>query len=181
MTERQRPGITLRDVRFAIIVEDTFSRHFLASGRGLQRKIEPTTTPQTPQTMAAIEKATQKDVAQQIAKGPAKRLGCRVCNGHHDSLYCPKRYTSRPPVGKACKYCGKQGHWSMNCPLPIRTRNHQLRYSKQTLHRLTSLHAKDPPSPCRKCGRNHWVSECMLNGRLVQPPLLSQFKKGGEQ
>jgi hypothetical protein len=182
MTERQRPGITLRDVRFAIIVEDTFSRHFLANGRGLQRKVEPTTPLNTPQTMAAIEKAIQKSHVQQIVKGPAKRHGCRICNGHHDSLFCPKRYTSQPPAGKPCKYCGKQGHWSMNCTIPFKTRMHQRRHSKETQNQPTPLYMKDvdPPSPCRKCGGNHWMSECRP-AKPPPPPLLSQFKKDGGQ
>lgn len=175
LVERQRPGITLRDIRIAILLEETFSRHFLTSRQGLagERKLRPQAN--LPQCIAEIENniATSKEHRKKLKQKssnklqgrpkPAMRLSCRVCGGQHDSLFCPERYTTPPPVGRPCRYCGQEGHWSMNCSTQSRTRRLG---PEPEWHRKT----------CPHCGRDdHYNSDCPeLKGRKkVAPPILS--------
>lgn len=54
MIERQRPGITLRDVRLAIRIEESFSHHFLGGGYALPGSPDLKPEYERPQSMAKI-------------------------------------------------------------------------------------------------------------------------------
>jgi hypothetical protein len=175
MADRQRPGITLRDARLAILIEDTFSRHFLASGYALLEKNTTRLENETPQSITAINKATytskesKRNGSTANTSGeltPAIRRSCRICGGQHDALWCLERYTKLPPAGKPCKYCKKEGHWSMNCPLPSQQKHQQPAPPKTRLFRT--------PRKCPVCKGDHWASDCKQS--TIQAPLLSLYK-----
>lgn len=183
--ERQRPGITLRDIRLAILIEDTFSRHFLGSGHALPGKPELRFEVERPQSIAEIEQATQiskehKKKAQTVntldgKSRPAKRRSCRVCGERHDPRFCPQRYTKPPPPGKPCGHCSEEGHWTMNCPKKEKRSDNKIH---KTLSARLNLTAEWPPAPCPHCGGvDHYKSDCpdMGNRKKAVPPILSVY------
>jgi len=179
--ERQQPGITLRDIRLAILVEDNFSRHFLGSGHALPGKPQLRFEVERPESIAEIEEAIQtskehknKAQAANTPKGisrPAMRRSCRVCSGQHDPRFCPQRYTKPPPPGQPCKRCSEEGHWTMNCPTKEDGRTNKMH---KTLSARLHLTTEWPPAPCPSCGGvDHYKADCPGNRKKAVPPLLN--------
>lgn len=172
--ERQRPGLTLRDVRLAITVEDVFARHFLSSGNALPGR---PANGEEPINNAQINKAVTKAAAIQgklatKPRAPVALRGCRVCGGKHDPIACPERYTKPPPAGKACRFCDEEGHWSMNCKVA-----ELKRLARQKRTKVPMSDVGSPPSPCPNCGGGHWKAECTLTAkRKHSPPILNLYE-----
>ena len=171
--ERQRPGITLRDARLAIIMEDMFLRHFLSGGKALPGRPEKG---EEPINNAQINKAVTKASALKgkLATSPMTPVtirGCRVCAGNHDSRECPERYTKPPPAGRPCRFCKQEGHWSMNCEVAELKRLARVKRTK------LPVDVGRPPSPCPICGGGHWKNDCLLNAkRQHSPPILNLYE-----
>lgn len=168
----QHPGITLRDARIAILMEDAFARHFLASGHALQGKLEIQPDLQVPRSVMEIDQIVRVRKHTQIKPQPREVVQpvtprrCRVCGGEHDPLACPLRYTKPPPSNMPCIHCNQTGHWSMNC----------IRVVPSMQRTPLSGESKRPPTPCPQCGGDHWQSDCPKWGhKVVRPPALSMY------
>jgi len=189
LLERQRPGITLRDIRLAIRVEDTFTRHFLASARALPGSPELRPAIERPQSIAEIEKVIQQknplqktDTALKGVWKPSSRRKCYICHIPHDPIFCPERYTKPPRQGTKCIHCLQEGHWNINCPEKElekgRSRLSVHKKQPKTLSARLNLTSEWPNAPCPQCGGvDHYKSDCpdMGNRKKVAPPLVELY------
>ncbi|EED85975.1 predicted protein [Postia placenta Mad-698-R] len=103
-----RPGITLRDVRLAILAERAFEAH-LVRGKGDPRAMRADTRP-------AMCPLTMQDVEERRLSYDAirHRQGCPVCGSKkHLKGECPKQYEVKPR--RLCVHCGEM-HWDFQCP-----------------------------------------------------------------
>jgi hypothetical protein len=159
----------------AILVEQTFARHFLTNGYGRPGTTEPRPQKETPESLQVIEKAREMSgtlLRKSECYNPPAPRRCIVCNGEHDSIWCPKRYTKSPPTDLRCKYCNGVGHWWMNCPMPRRKKKEEVVERRTRIFGTASF----PPSPCGECGGNHWNSDCpALRRKNVKPPVLDMY------
>jgi hypothetical protein len=170
----------MRDARMAILIEDTFARHFLANGYGRPGKAETHPEHERPESTEVIERAShmsgaliRKSTSSKEHLQSAKQRECTICGGQHNSVWCPKRYTTLPPAGLQCKFCKQEGHWWMDCPLPRRRK-----YEEVDGSRRTRLHGSStsPSEACPRCGGNHWRSDCLTGlQKTVKPPHLSLY------
>jgi hypothetical protein len=166
IVDRQRPGLTLRDVRLAILIEDCFTLHFLANGYALPWKPAVHGQNATPTTNSLIDWMTGVSKFHKKSRdtNPRHARPCRVCGDQHRATDCPERYTKSPPAGLLCLFCREEGHWSMNCP-----QSGRFGRSKSMLPWMDAL----PAGRCKRCGGNHWVSDCpkwLQNQRSTPPP-----------
>ncbi|KAJ3785324.1 hypothetical protein GGU10DRAFT_355160 [Lentinula aff. detonsa] len=93
------PGLTIRDVRFAMLVDKIFRDEYLKTGRGLKSK-QPT--------------SLEYPSAQHMASNIFRQGFCKCCGLPHPLHECDKR-KDYPPVGQ-CKVCGGS-HWVVDCPV----------------------------------------------------------------
>lgn len=103
-----RPGITLRDVRLAILVERAFEVH-LVRGTGDPRTMRADTRP-------AMCPLTMQDMEERRLPYDAirHRQGCPVCGSKkHLKGECPLQYEVKPR--RLCVRCGEM-HWDFQCP-----------------------------------------------------------------
>ena len=114
--ERVKPGITLRDIRLAILIETMFTESYEADGHGASVYIGKT-QPLEPRAigesvMAGIRNYHSKS---KRPKKPFRTRHCTICeqNSHH-MVNCPERFSKE--VKSACGFCGGM-HWRINCPL----------------------------------------------------------------
>ena len=103
------PGITLRDVRLATLVEEAF-RPFLTSGTALWRSQLPNTRAVSrPLTAQGIERLRFVNGRKTVWVGEPV---CPVCGRGHRGKDCPQKYEIAPH--KPCHRCGKM-HWHFLC------------------------------------------------------------------
>ncbi|KAJ3815380.1 hypothetical protein F5876DRAFT_61550 [Lentinula aff. lateritia] len=91
------PGLTMRDVRFAMLVDEMFRNEYLKTGRGLE-----STQPSS----------LDYPSAQQMASNIFRQGFCRCCGLPHPLHQCYKR-KHYPPAGN-CTVCGGN-HWVIDC------------------------------------------------------------------
>ncbi|KAI0729237.1 hypothetical protein C8Q72DRAFT_794696 [Fomitopsis betulina] len=102
-----RPGITLRDVRLATLIEEAF-RPFLTAGAARWRT-------QLLNNRHAVRPLTPKGIEHLRYLGGKKKYRpvCPVCGlGTHQGKDCPRKNEVAPP--SACRKCG-QMHWTFLC------------------------------------------------------------------
>jgi hypothetical protein len=117
--ERIKPGITLRDIRLAILIERYFTESYETAGHGspvyagLTQPLEPRAIGET--VMATIRKCHSRQKTKKRPTRPFRGRDCTICkqNGHH-MLNCPERFTK--DAESPCPMCGGT-HWKINCPL----------------------------------------------------------------
>lgn len=113
-----KPGITLRDIRLAILVERKFTESYEADGFGSSVYIGKT-QPRTPRAIGETVMANIRHF-RSMKKRPRKQFrgrDCTICgrNGHH-MINCPRRFITEPY--KPCPMCNGM-HWKINCPLSL--------------------------------------------------------------
>ncbi|KAJ3776134.1 hypothetical protein FB446DRAFT_331079 [Lentinula raphanica] len=92
------PGLTIRDVRFAMLVDNIFRDEYLKTGHGLEPKLS---------TFSVYPSA------EQMASNIFRQGFCKCCGLPHPLHTCSKR-KRYPPVGQ-CNICGGS-HWIVDCP-----------------------------------------------------------------
>jgi hypothetical protein len=94
------PGITLRDVRLAYLIEDSLSP-FYSLGKIVQ-------------TSSKFARLASLNLPSLIPpEGSEEPIrSCIVCGGDHWATTCPQRFTIRPKV--SCELCGGD-HWKFAC------------------------------------------------------------------
>ena len=95
------PGITLRDVRLAYLIEDSLFPFYNLS------KIVQTSC-KFPQ-LASLNLPSL--IPPEGSEEPIRN--CIVCGGDHWATTCPHRFTIRPKI--PCELCGGD-HWKFACP-----------------------------------------------------------------
>ncbi|KIL66372.1 hypothetical protein M378DRAFT_10084 [Amanita muscaria Koide BX008] len=129
------PGLTIRDVRLAILTETVYTTHFASHLSCLGRHIHPANFRLSWDSMERIwkrqvllpgaetgrrerrEKWLEERVRRKRERNKAKnksRLKCYACNGNHHVNDCTKRAEIKPQ--SHCPYC-KEFHWSIDCPV----------------------------------------------------------------
>jgi pterin-4a-carbinolamine dehydratase len=105
------PGITHRDVRFAIFMDEAFASHH----------------PQYPSPPFSKSLQRQQLAWREFVYRTREKLGykiCSHCSGKHDISvveYCPNRYIGPPEPSQSataepCIHCESTEHWSVDCP-----------------------------------------------------------------
>ena len=103
------PGITLRDVRLATLVEEAF-RPFLTSGTARWHS-------QLPNSRAVVRPLSTQGIERLRFVGGRKNMSvrepaCPVCGGGHRGPDCPHKHDITPHM--PCHKCGKM-HWRFMC------------------------------------------------------------------
>ncbi|KAH9930054.1 uncharacterized protein B0H18DRAFT_995014 [Fomitopsis serialis] len=99
------PGITLRDVRLAILIEQKFQDHLrrdAAPWRSQFMNARDSVRPLMPQGIERLRRLAE-------FRGT---LACPVCKGPHKGVQCPKKDVVQPAT--PCSRCGKM-HWRFMC------------------------------------------------------------------
>lgn len=133
------PGITLRDVRLAILIEEIYSTQFSSHLATLGRHIHPPNARLSWFTMERIwkrqilfpgretrrrekrrmfiELMIRRRLARREESEAEKRsnraIRCYACGGDHHIKDCRKREHIVPRV--ACHHCNEM-HWTVDCP-----------------------------------------------------------------
>jgi hypothetical protein len=124
MTKGPVPSLTLRDARFAILVENLFNDVYTPDGRGGSNPTPLCPLRQRPSSLEQLKAATQlamhpyvrprsKQWSAQKIKPRASPLKCPCCAGPHPLGMCSMRYGNPPP--RPCNRCGEL-HWAVDCP-----------------------------------------------------------------
>jgi len=101
----QSPGITLRDVRLAILIEQKFQAHLkrdAAPWRSQFMHARDSVRPLVPQGIERLRRLSE-------FRGTT---ACPVCRGPHKGVQCPKKDVVQPV--NPCSRCGKM-HWRFMC------------------------------------------------------------------
>lgn len=100
------PGLTLRDIRLALLIEETFDK-LLETGKAIRKWNQFTTMrPNTFESLNTIRGAPGKSRIQKP---------CYACGSKSHMLKdCPQRYTTSPTF--PCRICGGK-HWVIDCPV----------------------------------------------------------------
>lgn len=109
MKPQTKPGITLRDVRLATLLEEAF-RPYLTAGTALWRsQLRNIRATVRPMTVGGIERLRHVGGRRNVwAFDPA----CPVCGQKHRGEDCPQKHEVAPP--SPCRKCG-QMHWQFLC------------------------------------------------------------------
>ena len=114
IAEHIKPGITMRDIRLAILAERKFAESYQANDRGSSVYIGQA-QPLQPRTIADTVMASIRSYTRVRPQRPVRGRKCTICRqAGHDMVNCPKRFTKEPISG--CPTCGGM-HWRINCPL----------------------------------------------------------------
>ena len=165
---RKLRGITLRDLRLAILIETLYTDVYIADGRGIDVKRWPRERRQRPhwdQLLKLLKKHSSPPSlsAPQSPHPPTiQKHRCPACGGPHTLLRCTVRFDIRPP--HLCRLCGDK-HWVIDCP-----RRRTLRSRLGSPHRCRACGGTHfpgdcpvrtpPPYPCPNCGGDHWKMDC---------------------
>lgn len=172
--DRKAPGITLRDVRLAILVEQLFIDAHLSGKGGIDTMPALLPASQRPESIRLIERtafpkrrpSTGSNKGNTSTKSEQARAlkPCPACKGTHAIRDCPDRLTITPD--KPCTNCGG-AHWRLDCPEPAKPKDARVPVGRKQGNRSPS-----PPSPCPLCGGDHWKSDCVHPSGQVVPPIL---------
>ncbi|KZT73564.1 hypothetical protein DAEQUDRAFT_662081 [Daedalea quercina L-15889] len=102
---RERPGITLRDVRLAILVEQLFHDHLrndAALWRSQKTVVKSFVRPPTPFGIECLRRLGYR----------TRSMKCPVCGGRHKGVDCIHKDSIAPRT--PCSRCG-QMHWKFMC------------------------------------------------------------------
>ncbi|KAF5356500.1 hypothetical protein D9757_012558 [Collybiopsis confluens] len=131
------PGLTLRDVRFAMLVNDAFQLEFLERGLGIpsvsagsgDEVSSPSPSPSDSQPLSQPHsdqpRTPQKRPNRDLLTMPAEHLVSNMlrkgfspcCALPHSLEECPKRHEERYKPGRRikCDICKMPGHWVVDC------------------------------------------------------------------
>jgi hypothetical protein len=105
------PGITLRDVRLAYLIENALQPYYELSKLTIPTSLQF----QTPKSIRELGLTMKKyDAVEEKGNGKERLTNCIVCGEDHWSTQCPKRFTTQPIM--PCDLCGGS-HWKFTCLL----------------------------------------------------------------
>ncbi|KII92608.1 hypothetical protein PLICRDRAFT_172680 [Plicaturopsis crispa FD-325 SS-3] len=155
-TNDNAPGITVLDIRLAILASRLFEETFAVAGGGAKQTPSASLRPQRerPGKISALQEELAEESARlntNVVDDKAKKP-CVICGEWHFPRHCPRKHIVPPQ--KPCSFCGEM-HWRTNCP------------------HLRKRSDGRPSHPCLKCGEMHWHNECPLRHTSKSPaPLL---------
>ncbi|KAF8893566.1 hypothetical protein BD779DRAFT_1669840 [Infundibulicybe gibba] len=125
---RKMPGLTRRDLRFAVLV-DTLYDTYVSDGRGvdIKRTMRPLNRRPSWDRLLRTFKKNVSNLASTSSVSSAKskvqnstpKRECPACGELHHIAECPERKSIQPP--SPCTFC-KGDHWIVDCPKKTATK-----------------------------------------------------------